>query len=123
MRVWLSIVVALLSLALVGVSSAQPSATKPVVRALRGSTTGIQGAGFGPSERIAVTLFVLGRMREMKRVVASRQGSFVVRFVYEMPACTPWLVRAVGSVSGRVWYRSPVRECSPSNPAPVIQRQ
>ena len=113
MRVWLSITVAALTLALAGGSLAQSSGTRPVVRALRGSTTGVQGTGFKPSERIVVTLFVVARPRETKRVIASRNGSFVARFVYEIPACTPWLVRAVGPVSGRVWYRSLPRECSP----------
>ncbi len=113
MTVRLSIVVTSLTLALAGASSAQPSGMRPVVRAVRGPTAGVQGTGFKAHEHVVVALFVLAHARETRRAVANLQGSFVVRFAYELPACTPWQARAVGPLSGRVWYRSPVRECSP----------
>ena len=113
MRVWSSLTVVVLSLVLLGGSAAQAGAPRPVLRALRGSPAGVQGAGFKVGEHVVVTLIVSARAREIKRVVAGRTGAFVARFGYEIPACTPWLVRAVGPTSGRVWYRSPVRECSP----------
>ena len=113
MRLSFSIAVAVLALALVGGTAAQPLVAKPAVRALRGSAAGVQGTGFKPGEQVVVTLFVAARVRETKRLVATKAGSFVARFVYEIPTCTPWLVRVVGPKSGRLWYRSVVRECSP----------
>lgn len=103
--------VAMLALPLA--ATAQGQTARPILRAARGAAAGVQGTGFKPGERVVVTFYVLARARETKRVVAGSGGGFVARFVYEVPACTPWLVRAVGPQSGRVWYRSLVRECSP----------
>jgi hypothetical protein len=113
-RLSLSIAVTVLALALVGGTAAQPLVAKPAVRALRGSATAVQGTGFKPGEHLVVTLFVAAQVRETKRRVATKAGSFVARFAYEIPACTPWLVRVVGPKSGRLWYRSLARECSPT---------
>ncbi len=103
--VTLSIAVALVAAAL------GPAANRPSLRPIGFAPLILAGQGFASGEHVTVTVY--GGSSRTLEVVAGRTGGFRVRFPVAQPRCTAWLVRAVGSHSGRVAYRSPLGKCRP----------
>lgn len=70
----------------------------------------VRGSGFRAKERVRIVLKV--KQRHVKTVLATRTGTFRVRFVgVSMRACEGYLVRAVGSKGSRAYVRH-VPECA-----------
>ncbi len=69
----------------------------------------VNGVGFKPRERVTVTLD--GGKRGTRRVQASRQGRFTVRFPVRLGRCATVTVRAIGSRGSRVVYQVPRPDC------------
>ena len=88
-----------------------PAATRPSLRVIGYAPLTVAGRGFVAGERVTVTL--IGGDRRTLRILASASGRFAARFAFAQPRCTAWLVRAVGSRSGPVLYRSPLGQCDP----------
>ncbi len=105
MLVALSVAVALVATA-VG-----PAANRPSLRPIGFAPLTVAGHGFAPWEHVTVTVYA--GASGIVKVVASQRGRFKARFPFAQPRCTAWLVRAVGSRSGRVTYRSPLGQCNP----------
>jgi hypothetical protein len=70
----------------------------------------VRGTGFGKLERLKVTAFVGGGPL-VRRVTASRLGSFSVRLDARLTACGGALVQAFGPTSGLVRLKVSVRAC------------
>ena len=88
-----------------------PAATRPSLRVVGYAPLTVSGRGFVSGERVTVTL--IGGDRRTLRIRVSANGRFTARFAFAQPRCTAWIVRAVGSRSGRVSYRSPLAQCDP----------
>lgn len=101
----------LLGVAALVVVAEGPAASRPSLRPVGFAPLTIVGRGFAPGERVTVTVYA-GASRVVRRV-ANVAGGFSVRFPISQPRCTAWLVRAVGSRSGPVLYRSPLGQCDP----------
>jgi hypothetical protein len=75
----------------------------------------VKGLRFHAGERVRVALYANGR--QVRRIRATRSGSFVVRFTFLADYCTAFNLRAVGA-SGAVAVAARKRppECAPLDP-------
>jgi hypothetical protein len=79
----------------------------------------VAGAGFGPGERVVVTV-VAGKSKHVRRVRAAASGRFRVRFdVRAALGCGPALaVSALGASGSTAAARLPFVRCPPDGPPP-----
>lgn len=114
MKPILIVIVGAVALALVG-AAATDAGTTPRLQVLDRSPLIIRGTGFGPRERVAVTVTVDGE-RTRRRVVATYRGTFTVRLdEIRLDGCTGATLVAAGYRSDVVKLKIGLRDCpSPS---------
>jgi len=113
MRV-LALLAAISAAGIAGLGCAQPSAARgegrPVLRLVDTSPVTFRGAGFEADEHVRVVF--IGRTRAVRRVVASAQGRFVVRFAgVDADACTGFSATAVGDRGSRATFKRAPGQC------------
>jgi hypothetical protein len=104
----------LLAVAALGVLLAAPAGADPVptLRAAAGRPPlTLVGRGFVPGEHLKIAVF--GDRVRTARLVAGRDGTFVVRFAVAAKTCLVWRATVVGSRSGRSTFHAPVVRCAP----------
>lgn len=112
----MKVLLAILAVAVALLAAAElPAATRPSVRVVGYAPFAVAGRAFVPGERVTVTL--ISGARRMLKTRAGADGRFTVRFALAQPRCTAWIVRATGSRSGPVFYRSPSGRCDPPTAA------
>ena len=102
--------------ALIGVVAAPGAAsarTKPALRVTHELPLTLVGVGFRPAESARVTI-VIGQLRAVRAVRASRRGSFTLRLAgVRLNYCAqPLSIVARGTRSGLVRFVPPMRECA-----------
>lgn len=77
----------------------------------------VQGLRFRAGERVTVVLQVKGRY--VRKLRASRNGSFVARFALDADRCTAFNLRAAGrSGAAAAVANKPPPDCAPIDPVP-----
>lgn len=93
----LTVLVGLAALAFTGVAVAAPS-----LRPLQEAPLVVRGVGFQPLERVTVKAFRRDGEPLVRRIVATRAGTFTVRFAIVLDPCAgTGLVRAIGALGSR----------------------
>jgi hypothetical protein len=106
MRAAITVLVVLL---VAGVATAATS--RPTLQLAPSGELVVRGTGFAQYERLRVTAFVRGGPL-VRRVTASRLGTFSLRFDANRDGCTGGhLVQAFGPKSGLVRLKLSLREC------------
>jgi hypothetical protein len=96
----LAVLALALAVALLGSAAIGGESRKKATLELAGSAPlALRGANFRPSERVRVTLSV--EVARTKRVTASANGAFVVRFQATYDRCSVAIARAVGDKGSR----------------------
>ncbi len=118
-RPFLGLCAGSVALLLSGASAAAPAptATRPAIRAVPGTSLTVRGTGFVPREVVTLTLYTASVARTTK-TAASVRGTFTARFVYAPSRCPIWRIKAIGKRSGTVWLRSPILECASADRTP-----
>jgi hypothetical protein len=105
----------LLAVAALGVLLAAPASGAGPSATLRATASRppltLVGRGFVPGEHLEIAAFV-DRVRSA-RVVAGRDGTFLVRFAVAAKTCLVWRATVVGSRSGRSSFHAPGIRCAP----------
>jgi hypothetical protein len=70
----------------------------------------LRGAGFQPREHVRIVV-VSGATRNMRQVVATRLGRFVMRMRADMNACQGFSIRAVGSMGTKATLKRAPGQC------------
>ena len=105
----LAVLAAISAAAIVGLGAARGEG-RPVLRLVDTSPVTFRGAGFEADEHVRV-LFT-GTTRAVRRVVASAQGRFVVRFAgADANACTGFSATAVGDRGSRATFKRAPGQC------------
>jgi hypothetical protein len=105
---------ALVLLAIAGVATA--AGTRPTLRVASTGETVVHGLGFAKREQLKLTARIQGGTL-VRRVTASRLGTFTVRLAGRVDPCTGGhVVQVLGPKSGLVRLKLPLREC----PVPPI---
>lgn len=110
----LTVLIGLIVLALAGVAQAAPS-----LRPLEEAPLVVRGAGFQPRELVILKAFRRDGDPLVRRTVASRAGTFTVRFAVALDPCAgTGIVRAIGAKGSRArLLASPLRRACV---APVV---
>jgi hypothetical protein len=101
---------AALCLVFAGLAGLPAQAAGPSVRVPATAPFAIHGVAFYPGERVAVTLTYRGV--RTKTLTAGTRGTFVVHFwSVKAPRCAAYVVRAVGNLGSRAFYKPTQEEC------------
>ncbi len=111
-RVAISIVLVALAVA---ASAAAETAAKPAIAVVDRQPVVIRGTGFGPRERVLVTVSS-GLLRATQRTLATYRGSFVVAFSGFRLPCGGGAVVAIGARGHVAQLKLGLREC----PGPIL---
>lgn len=111
----LALLAVVIAAGLVGVGSAVPSAARgearPVLRLVDTSPVTFRGAGFAANEHVRVVL--AEKSRTVRRVVASAEGRFLVRFPgADANECMGFSAIAVGDRGSRATYKRAPGQCA-----------
>jgi hypothetical protein len=103
---------ALVGLALAGAAAA--ASTRPTLALPDRAPLRVVGVHFKPRE--LVTVIVVQGARHERRVRATANGRFSVRFRLSLQECAKWAVSARGNGGSRAYYKRPQTMC-PNPPA------
>jgi len=105
----LVLLAAISAAAIVGLGAARGE-TRPALRLVDASPVTFRGTGFEADEHVRV--FFVGTTRAVRRVVASAQGRFSVRFAdADANACTGFSATAVGDQGSRATFKRAPGQC------------
>ena len=105
----LALLAVLSAAAMIGLSSARGEA-RPVLRLVDASPVTFRGTGFEADEHVRVAF--VGTTRAVRRIVASAQGRFVVRFAgADANACSGFSAIAVGDRGSRATFKRAPGQC------------
>ena len=105
MRAFLaSLVTISVAVAALAATGAPAASIRPALSVSTAGAVAVSGARFKPNERVTLRLVVLGRPL-VKVVKTSSAGRLAVRFLQEVPECTPFTVSAIGNRGSRVLFR------------------
>jgi hypothetical protein len=108
MRIALVITAALTTALLLGsTAGGGESSGKPALKLAKSYPLTVQGMNFRPGENVRLT--VSSQLKRTKSVIASRTGTFLVRFQDAYHRCAGMMAIAVGQQGSRATLKLPIR--------------